>query len=67
MSLLTPPAAAYRRPPMLSLREGLCHRGPVHEAAVAELHALLLRGAHHELRRRRDLLLVFRKTTVKSR
>ena len=33
-------------------------RGPVaaREEAIAELHALLLRGAHHELNRRRDSL-----------
>jgi RNA polymerase sigma-70 factor (ECF subfamily) len=30
--------------------------GSPREAAIARLHALLLRGAHHELRRRRDLL-----------
>jgi RNA polymerase sigma-70 factor (ECF subfamily) len=29
--------------------------GPPRDAALAELHALLLRGAHHELRRRDDL------------
>lgn len=33
-------------------------RGPValREEAIAELHALLLRGAHHELNRRREML-----------
>jgi RNA polymerase sigma-70 factor (ECF subfamily) len=33
-------------------------RGPpaVRDGAIAELHALLLRGAHHELARRRDTL-----------
>jgi RNA polymerase sigma-70 factor, ECF subfamily len=39
-----------------TLHDGLRQHGPAREAAIAELHALLLRGAHHELRRRRDLL-----------
>jgi RNA polymerase sigma-70 factor (ECF subfamily) len=39
-----------------ALHEGLRQHGPAREAAIAELHALLLRGAHHELRRRRNLL-----------
>jgi RNA polymerase sigma-70 factor, ECF subfamily len=39
-----------------ALLDGLRDPGPAREAAIAELHALLLRGAHHELRRRRDLL-----------
>jgi RNA polymerase sigma-70 factor, ECF subfamily len=39
-----------------ALHDGLRQHGPAREAAIAELHALLLRGAHHELRRRRDLL-----------
>ena len=36
--------------------EALRRPGPVRDAALAELHALLLRGAHHELRRRPDVL-----------
>jgi RNA polymerase sigma-70 factor (ECF subfamily) len=39
-----------------ALLDGLRGTGPAREAAIADLHALLLRGAHHELRRRRDLL-----------
>jgi RNA polymerase sigma-70 factor (ECF subfamily) len=38
------------------LLDGLRVGGPPREAALTELHALLVRGAHHELRRRRDLL-----------
>ena len=38
------------------LLDGLRAAGPPREAALTELHALLVRGAHHELRRRRDLL-----------
>jgi RNA polymerase sigma-70 factor (ECF subfamily) len=38
------------------LLEGLRAAGSPREAALTELHALLIRGAHHELRRRRDLL-----------
>jgi RNA polymerase sigma-70 factor (ECF subfamily) len=34
----------------------LRHGGPVRDAAIADLHALLLRGAHHELARRRNML-----------
>jgi RNA polymerase sigma-70 factor, ECF subfamily len=37
-----------------ALLDGLRDAGPARDAAIAELHALLLRGAHHELRRRRD-------------
>jgi RNA polymerase sigma-70 factor, ECF subfamily len=37
------------------LADALRQHGPVRDAALAELHALLLRGAHHELRRRNDL------------
>ena len=36
------------------LLEGLRAAGRPREAALTELHALLIRGAHHELRRRRD-------------
>jgi RNA polymerase sigma-70 factor (ECF subfamily) len=36
--------------------DALRRPGPVQDAALAELHALLLRGAHHELRRRPALL-----------
>ena len=39
-----------------ALLAGLRQAGPAREAAIDELHALLLRGAHHELARRRDLL-----------
>jgi RNA polymerase sigma-70 factor (ECF subfamily) len=38
------------------LLDGLRAAGAAREAALTELHALLVRGAHHELRRRRDLL-----------
>jgi RNA polymerase sigma-70 factor, ECF subfamily len=39
-----------------ALLTGLRQVGPAREAAIRELHALLLRGAHHELGRRRDIL-----------
>ena len=39
-----------------SLLDGLRGTGPARDTALIELHALLVRGAHHELRRRRDLL-----------
>jgi RNA polymerase sigma-70 factor, ECF subfamily len=39
-----------------ALLDGLRRGGAAREAAMTDLHALLLRGAHHELRRRRDLL-----------
>ena len=42
--------------PTSALVDGLRTDGPARDAALAELHALLLRGAHHELRRRRDQL-----------
>jgi RNA polymerase sigma-70 factor (ECF subfamily) len=45
------PAAADPRAPD-ALWSALRGVGPTHDAAVAELHALLLRGARHELRRR---------------
>jgi len=38
------------------LLDGLRAAGAAREAALTDLHALLVRGAHHELRRRRDLL-----------
>jgi RNA polymerase sigma-70 factor (ECF subfamily) len=38
------------------LFDALRETGPVRDAALADLHALLLRGAHHELRRRSDVL-----------
>jgi RNA polymerase sigma-70 factor, ECF subfamily len=38
------------------LLHGLRRGGPARELAIAELHALLLRGAHHELGRRRHSL-----------
>jgi RNA polymerase sigma-70 factor, ECF subfamily len=40
-----------------ALLAGLRQTGPAREAAIHDLHALLLRGAHHELARRRDLLV----------
>jgi RNA polymerase sigma-70 factor, ECF subfamily len=43
--------AAYPRSEM-PLFDALRAQGPAREAALAELHALLLRGAYHELRRR---------------
>ena len=45
-------AGATGDPLVQALRAG----GPQADAAIAELHALLLRGAHHELRRRADAL-----------
>jgi RNA polymerase sigma-70 factor, ECF subfamily len=42
-----------------TLLEGLRHGGSERDAAIADLHALLLRGAHHELRRRRGALASF--------
>jgi len=36
--------------------DALRQTGPVRDAAIAELHGLLLRGAHHELRRRDEVL-----------
>jgi len=67
MSAAAPPRS-YPRPDMThggssatttsdSLLSGLRQTGPARQAALTELHELLLRGAHHELRRRRDLLL----------
>lgn len=52
------PARAYPRGAMArtALPDGLRAAGPARDAALIELHALLMRGAHHELRRRRDLL-----------
>jgi RNA polymerase sigma-70 factor (ECF subfamily) len=48
MSYATPRATRRSEPLFDALRQ----TGPVRDAALAELHALLLRGAHHELRRR---------------
>ena len=39
-----------------ALLAGLRQAGPAREAAIHDLHTLLLRGAHHELARRRDVL-----------
>jgi RNA polymerase sigma-70 factor, ECF subfamily len=50
-----PPAAADPRAPD-ALWTALRGVGPARDAAIGELHGLLLRGAHHELRRRRALL-----------
>ena len=47
-----PGAAGVDEPLVAALRQ----TGPAREAALGELHALLLRGAHHELRRRNDAL-----------
>jgi RNA polymerase sigma-70 factor (ECF subfamily) len=48
------PAPAPNEPDALWL--ALHASGPARDAAITELHALLLRGAHHELGRRRDAL-----------
>jgi RNA polymerase sigma-70 factor (ECF subfamily) len=42
--------------PDAALVEALHQTGPARDAALAELHALLLRGAHHELRRHGHVL-----------
>jgi RNA polymerase sigma-70 factor, ECF subfamily len=47
----TTPAAASE-----ALVQGLRETGPARERAMADLHALLLRGAHHELRRRSEVM-----------
>jgi RNA polymerase sigma-70 factor, ECF subfamily len=52
MSHATPSATRPGEPLLDALRQ----TGPVRDAALAELRALLLRGAHHELRRRPDAL-----------
>jgi RNA polymerase sigma-70 factor, ECF subfamily len=51
-----PTPAAGRAEESQRLLDGLRAAGPPREAALRELHALLVRGAHHELRRRRDHL-----------
>jgi len=64
MPVATSSTRAYSRPLMISrsasanepMVDALREPGPVRDAALAELHALLLRGAHHELRRRPELL-----------
>ena len=64
MPVATSGTRAYSRPLMISrsasanepMVDALREPGPVRDAALAELHALLLRGAHHELRRRPELL-----------
>ena len=64
MPVATSRTRAYSRPRMISrsasanepMVDALREPGPVRDAALAELHALLLRGAHHELRRRPELL-----------
>ena len=45
-------AAATRSAESDALLGGLRQSGPAREAALADLHALLVRGAHHELGRR---------------
>jgi RNA polymerase sigma-70 factor (ECF subfamily) len=52
------PAAADPRIPGApdALWSALHEAGATRDAAIAELHGLLLRGAHHELRRRRATL-----------
>jgi RNA polymerase sigma-70 factor (ECF subfamily) len=47
------PRAARRSEPLL---DALRRSGPARDTALAELHALLLRGAYHELRRRPEVL-----------
>lgn len=42
--------------PSRGLLEGLRSSGHTRDAALRDLHALLIRGAHHELWRRRELL-----------
>jgi RNA polymerase sigma-70 factor, ECF subfamily len=49
-------AAATRAEESQALLDGLREGGPAREAAIVRLHALLLRGAHHELARRRSQL-----------
>jgi RNA polymerase sigma-70 factor, ECF subfamily len=61
MSVTTPVRAASELEPgkareSQALLDGLRAGGSAREAAITDLHGLLLRGAHHELRRRRDLL-----------
>jgi RNA polymerase sigma-70 factor, ECF subfamily len=61
MSLTTPVRAASelesgKARESQALLDGLRVGGSAREAAITELHGLLLRGAHHELRRRRDLV-----------
>jgi len=52
MTWVTPDAARRSEPLLDALRQS----GPVRDTALAELHALLLRGAYHELRRRPEVL-----------
>jgi len=47
-----PRAASHSEPLLDALRQS----GPVRDSALSELHALLLRGARHELRRRSETL-----------
>lgn len=42
--------------PSMVVYQGLCSRGAIRDAALGQLHALLLRGARHELGRRGGLL-----------
>jgi RNA polymerase sigma-70 factor, ECF subfamily len=49
-------SGATRASDSQALLAGLRRDGPAREAAVSELHALLLRGARHELGRRREAL-----------
>ena len=49
-----------------ALLAALGQAGPAREAAIGELHALLLRGAHHELGRRRDLLAPISRDEVRD-
>jgi RNA polymerase sigma-70 factor, ECF subfamily len=53
---VAPPEEPSRAERSQALLDGLRGRGSVRELAIAELHALLLKGAHHELRRRAELL-----------
>ena len=52
MTWVTPDAARRSERLLDALRQS----GPVRDTALAELHALLLRGAYHELRRRPEVL-----------
>lgn len=57
--MVTARSGAYPRSQMTGaepMLDALRLTGPVRDAALAELHALLVRGAHHELRRRPEVL-----------
>src|SRR4051794_18006213 len=50
--------------PSQRLLDGLRGGGPPRDAALTALYALLVRGAHHELRRRRDVLARISRTEL---